>query len=67
VRCDITFLIRVSVLDSVVMVMRGMKKEFFYMYLAFFVQLHVWLLFEEFTMSVLHPLNVAPTQLHLNS
>jgi len=47
------------------------KKElptsFFYMYMCHFSQLHVRLSLDEFAMGVLRLLNVAPTQLHLNS
>ncbi|WVZ03533.1 hypothetical protein V8G54_024339 [Vigna mungo] len=35
--------------------------------MTLFAQLHVWISFDEFTMGVLMLLNVATTQLHLNS
>jgi len=39
---------------------------FFFMYSTLFVDLHVTLQFDNFTMGVLRTLNVAPTQLHPN-
>jgi len=45
----------------------GAAKEFFYMYICHFSQLHIRLPFDEFTMGVLRLLNVALTQLHPNS
>jgi len=43
------------------------ESDFFFMYSAFFTDVHVRLLLDEFTMRVLPILNVAPTQLHPNS
>jgi len=42
-------------------------QNFFYMHMCHFSQLHVRLPLDDFTMGVLRQLNVAPTQLHLNS
>jgi len=41
--------------------------DFFFVYSTLFVDLHVNLPFDDFTMGVLETLNVAPTQLHPNS
>jgi len=41
--------------------------NFFFVYNTFFVDLHITLPFDNFTMGVLRILNVAPTQLHPNS
>jgi len=43
------------------------EPDFFFMYSAFFTDVHVRLPLDEFTMGVLRILNVAPTQLHPNS
>jgi len=45
----------------------GAVKEFFYVYMCHFSQLHIRMSFDDFTIGVLRLLNVAPTQLHLNS
>jgi len=58
---------RVSVVECVCHDQKGAAEEFFYMYMCHFLQLHMRLSFDEFTMGVLRLLNVAPTQLHLNS
>ena len=58
---------RVSVVDCVFHGQEGAAEEFFYVYMCHFSQLHTRLLFNDFTMGVLRLLNVAPTQLHLNS
>lgn len=42
------------------------KKEFFYMYECLFQDMHVRLLFDDFTMGVLCVLNVVLSQLHPN-
>jgi len=42
-------------------------QNFFFVYSTFFVDLHVTLPFDDFTMGVLRILNVAPTQLHPKS
>jgi len=41
--------------------------DFFFVYSTFFSHLHISFPFDDFTMSVLRILNVAPTQLHPNS
>ena len=41
--------------------------DFCYMYMCHFMQLHIWLPLNDFTMGVLRFLNVAPTQLYPNS
>jgi len=43
------------------------ESDFFFMYSAFFTDVHVRLPLDEFTMGVLRILHVAPTQLHPNS
>ena len=58
---------RVSGIDSVCHGREGFEDDFFYVYACMFMKLHVRLPFDEFTMGVLRRLNVAPTQLHLNS
>ena len=47
--------------------LEGATEKFFYMYMCHFSQLHLRLPLDDFTMGVLRELNVAPTQLHLNS
>jgi len=42
-------------------------RDFFFVYNTFFSNLHITLSFDDFTIGVLRILNVAPTQLHLNS
>ena len=42
-------------------------KDFFYFYSCLISDIHVRFPFDDFTMEVLRVLNVAPTQLHLNS
>ncbi|QCD93718.1 hypothetical protein DEO72_LG5g1794 [Vigna unguiculata] len=64
---DIVSLERVSAIDRVCHGQEGATEKFFYMYMCHFSQLHVRLPFDDFTMGVLRALNVAPTQLHLNS
>ena len=58
---------QVTVMECVCHGREGSAKEFFYMYMCHFSQLHIRLPFDEFTMGVLQLLNVAPTQLHPNS
>jgi len=58
---------RVSVVERVCHGQEGAADEFFYMYMCHFSQLHLRLALDDFTMGVLCQLNVAPTQLHLNS
>jgi len=41
---------RVSAIDNVSHVREGYGKDYIYMYIAFFIQLHVWLLFNKLTM-----------------
>ena len=57
---DIMSLTRASRVDSVCHDCEEDEDDFLYVYLTFFVQLHICLLFYEFTMGVLHLLNVAP-------
>jgi len=57
---------RVSGIDILCHGREGDEDNFFYVYKTFSVQLHVRLLFDEFTMGVLRPLNAIPTQLHPN-
>jgi len=64
---DIVSLERVSAIDRVCHGQEGATEKFFYMYMCHFSQLHVRLPLDDFTMGVLRALNVAPTQLHLNS
>jgi len=64
---DIVSLERVSVVERVCHSQEGAADKFFYMYMCHFSQLHVRLLFDDFTIRVLWLLNVAHTQLHLNS
>jgi len=64
---DIVSLERVSAIDRVCHWQEGATEKFFYMYMCHFSQLHVQLPLDGFTMGVLCALNVAPTQLHLNS
>ncbi|QCD86377.1 hypothetical protein DEO72_LG3g898 [Vigna unguiculata] len=66
-RRDIVVPERVTVVECVCHGRDGAVEEFFYMYMCHFSQLHIRLLFDEFTMGVLRLLNVAPTQLHPNS
>jgi len=58
---------RVSAIERVCHDQEGVLEKFFYMYMCHFSQLHVRLSLDDFTMGVLRQLNVAPTQLHLNS
>jgi len=58
---------RVSAIDRVCHGQERATKNFFYMYMCHFSQLHVRLPMDDFTMGVLRSLNVAPTQLHPNS
>jgi len=58
---------RVSAIDNVCNGQEGYPKEIFYIYMSFFIQLHVHLPFDEFTIGRLRIPNVAPTQLHQNS
>ena len=67
VSCDIVSLERVNTIDRVCHGQEGAAKKFFYMYMCHFLQLHVRLSFDDFTMGVLRALNVAPTQLHPNN
>ncbi|QCD78692.1 hypothetical protein DEO72_LG1g2328 [Vigna unguiculata] len=66
-RRDIVLLERVIVVECVCHNRDGAVEEFFYMYMCHFSQLHIRLPFDEFTMGVLHLLNVALTQLHPNN
>jgi len=50
-----------------VLVEGGNPKIFFYFYSCSIFDIHVRFPFDEFTMEVLHVLNIAPTQLHPNS
>jgi len=52
---------RVSSIDRACHGRKGDDDDFFYVYMAFFVQLHVRLPFNYFTMDVRFLLNVAPT------
>ena len=63
----IVLLERVSTIEHVCHGDEGAAEKFFYMYMCHFSQLHVRLPLDDFTMGVLHQLNVAPTQLHPNS
>jgi len=67
VRRDIIAPERVTAVECACHGREGAVKEFFYMYMCHFSQLHIRLPFDEFTMRVLRLLNVAPTQLHPNS
>jgi len=58
---------RVRAIDRVCHGQERATEKFFYMYMCHFSQLHVRLLLDDFTMGVLHALNVAPTQLHPNN
>jgi len=58
---------RVRAIDCVCHGQEGASEKFFYMYIYYFSQLYVRLPFDDFTMGVLHLLNVAPTQLHPNN
>jgi len=58
---------RCIAIDNVCHGREGHIYDSFYMYVCLFKDTHVWLPFDEFTMGVLHVLNVALTQLHLNS
>ena len=64
---DIVSLERVSVVERACHGQEEAADKFFYMYMCHFSQLHIRLPFDDFTMRVLFLLNVAPTQLHLNS
>lgn len=64
---DIVTYERVNTIDNVCHDREGYPNEFFYVYMAFFIQLHVRLHFNEFTMGVQRILNLTPTQLHPNS
>jgi len=54
-------------IDNVCHGREGHSHDFFYIYPCMFTDMNVRLPFDEFTMGVLHTLNVAPTQLHPNS
>jgi len=58
---------RVSAVDCVCHEQEQAGEGFFYMYMCQFLQLHVRLPFDDFSMRVLRLLNVAPTQLHPNT
>jgi len=64
---NILSLVRVSVVECVCHDRGEAEEGFFYMYMCHFSQLHMQILFDNFTMGVLWLLNVAPTQLHPNS
>jgi len=46
---------------------RGLPYDIFYMYSTLVSELYICFPFDEFIVRVLRVLNVAPTQLHLNS
>lgn len=56
-----------SIIDRVCHGREDSGSNFFFIYGAFFIDTRVRLPFDEFTIGVLHILNVAPTQLHPNS
>jgi len=58
---------RCTPVDNVCHGREGHSHDFFYIYPCMFTDSNVRLPFDEFTMGVLHTLNVAPTQLHPNS
>jgi len=58
---------RVGCVDNTCDGREGYSDELFFMYFVLFISLHVRLPFDEFTVKVLHILNVAPSQLHLNA
>ena len=58
---------QVSTIERVCHGQEGAADKFFYIYMCHFSQLHVRLSLDDFAMGVLRLLNVAPTQLHLNS
>jgi len=61
VRLDVTLLAEFVFMNRV-----AMNKDFFYMYDCLFHDLHVRVLFDDFTMGVLRILNVVLVQLHPN-
>jgi len=67
VEVGIVSLERCIVTDNVSHGWEWVSPEFFYVYICLFSNTHVQLSFNEFTMSVLHTLIVASTQLHPNS
>ena len=67
VQRDIVAPERVTAVECVCHGQEGSTEEFFYMYMCHFLQLHIRLPFDEFTMGLLRLLNVAPTHLHPNS
>jgi len=64
---DIVVPERVTTVECVCHNRDGAAEEFLYMYMCHFLQLHIRLPFDEFTMGVLRLLNVAPPQPHPNS
>jgi len=56
-----------GIIDRVCQGRENASHDFFFVYNTFFVDLHITLPFDDFTMGVLRTLNVAPTQLHPNS
>jgi len=56
-----------GVIDRVCHGRENAPVNFFFVYSTLFVDLHVTLPFDSFTMGVFRTLNVAPTQLHPNS
>jgi len=56
-----------GVIDRVCHGRENAPVDFFFVYSTLFVDLHVTLPFDNFTIGVLRTLNVAPTQLHPNS
>lgn len=58
---DVAYLMRVGVIVNVYHDQEGYEKELFFVYIAFLLQLHVWLSFDEVTMGMLRVLNGAPT------
>ena len=61
VNWGIVSLERVNAIDRVCHRQEGATEKVFYMYMCHFSQLHVRLPLDDFTMGVLHALNVAPT------
>jgi len=58
---------RCSAVDNVCHGQKAHGSDFFFMYGCLFIDSHVRVPFDEFTIGVLSTLNVAPTQLHPNS
>jgi len=58
---------RCTPMDNVCHGREGHDHDFFYIYPCLFIDSHLRLSFDDFTMGVLRTLNVVPTQLHPNS